>query len=166
MNVDIPTIRPARPEEVTAIAALLHEAEEWLRSRGTPMWLPEELELDPIRRDVERGMHYLAELEGEVAGTLRFQLEDLEYWPDLAGDDSAFIHRLAVRRRFAGQGVGKALLDWAAARAARLGRRFLRLDCDWDRPRLRAFYERSGFRHHSDRQVGPHFVARYEREVG
>jgi hypothetical protein len=30
------------------------------------------------------------------------------------------------------------------------------------RPRLRAVYERHGFRHHSDRQVGPHFVSRYE----
>jgi hypothetical protein len=30
------------------------------------------------------------------------------------------------------------------------------------RPWLRAVYERSNFRHHSDRQVGPYFVARYE----
>jgi hypothetical protein len=31
--------------------------------------------------------------------------------------------------------------------------------------RLRAVYERFGFRHHSDRQVGPYFVSRYEQEL-
>ena len=35
-----------------------------------------------------------------------------------------------------------------------LGFRYLRLDCVAT-PRLRAVYERFGFEHHSDRQVGP-----------
>jgi hypothetical protein len=32
-------------------------------------------------------------------------------------------------------------------------------------PKLRAVYERFGFVHHSDRQVGPYFVSRYEYRV-
>ena len=44
----------------------------------------------------------------------------------------------------------------------RAGRHFLRLDCEASRPRLRAVYERSGFQHHSDRQVGPSYVSRYQ----
>ena len=39
---------------------------------------------------------------------------------------------------------------------------YLRLDCDNERSRLRALYERFGFRLHSVRQVGAYFVARYE----
>jgi GNAT superfamily N-acetyltransferase len=158
-------ILPATPDHVDDISGILQEAEAWLREAGMPMWLAEELRADRLRRDVEAGMHYLAEVDGENAGTLRFQLEDEEYWPDLPSGDSAFVHRLAVRPRFAGTGVGAALLDWAADRAKELGRHFLRLDCDRDRPRLRAFYERNGFRHHSDRQVGPFLVARYERSL-
>jgi hypothetical protein len=42
----------------------------------------------------------------------------------------------------------------------------LRLDCEASRPRLRAVYEGFGFRHHSDRQVGPYFVSRYEYALG
>lgn len=160
-----PRIRQASADDVETVAAILREAEAWLRARGTPMWKPDELSLEPLRRHVNAGMHYLAECAGEAAGTLRFQLEDAEYWPDLPCDGSAFVHRLAVRRRFAGAGVGAALLDWAASHARTLGRTVLRLDCDWDRPRLRAFYERNGFRHHSDRQVGRFFVARYERPL-
>jgi GNAT superfamily N-acetyltransferase len=164
--VTSPRIREATPADTDEIAAILQEAEDWLRSRGVSMWLPAELRLDRLREDVAAGMHFLAEVDGEVAGTLRFQLEDEEFWPDEPHGESAFVHRLAVRRRFAGAGVGDALLGWAADRARALGRSYLRLDCDRHRPRLRAFYERNGFRHHSDRQVGPHLVARYERRVG
>jgi hypothetical protein len=57
------------------------------------------------------------------------------------------------------------LLRWAARRAHAIGRSFLRLDCEASRPRLRAIYERFGFVHHSDRQVGPYFVSRYELDV-
>ena len=54
----------------------------------------------------------------------------------------------------------------AVARARLLGRDYLRLDCEASRMRLRTVYETFGFRHHSDRQVGPYFVSRYEYEVG
>lgn len=158
-------VRRATPEDVATVAAILLEAEAWLRGRGEPMWAEDELALEPLRADVEAGTHYLGEVDGEPAGTLRFQLEDPEYWPELPADGCAFVHRLAVRRRFAGRGVGAALLDWAADHARAAGRTLLRLDCDSDRSRLRAFYERNGFRHHSDRQVGRFYVARYERPL-
>ena len=76
-----------------------------------------------------------------------------------------FVHRLAVRRSHAGQGVSTALLQWAVDRARALGKRYLRLDCDADRPRLRTLYERFGFRLHSYRQVGAYFVSRYELQI-
>ena len=67
--------------------------------------------------------------------------------------------------RFAGGEVSSALLLWAIARTHTLGRRYLRLDCEASRARLRAVYERVGFRFHSNKQVGPYFVARYEYDV-
>jgi GNAT superfamily N-acetyltransferase len=80
-------------------------------------------------------------------------------------EQSAYVHRLAVKREFAGGGVSTALLRWAAERARSLGKKYLRLDCEASRPKLRAVYERFGFRHHSDRQVEPYFVSRYEYDV-
>jgi hypothetical protein len=61
--------------------------------------------------------------------------------------------------------LSKAILSWAVERTRELGRRFLRLDCEASRPRLRQIYESFGFVHHSDRQVGPYFVSRYECDV-
>jgi GNAT superfamily N-acetyltransferase len=129
------------------------------------MWRDDELDPERIAADVARGDFYLAECDSEVAGTIKFQLADSLFWPDTPPDEAAFVHRLAVQRRFAGGEVSGALLRWAAERAASLGRRFLRLDCEVSRRRLRAVYERFGFRHHSDRQVGPYYVSRYEYDL-
>jgi len=96
---------------------------------------------------------------------MKFQLEDERFWPDVPMNESVFVHRLAVRRRFAGGGISSAMLDWAVERARSLRRGYLRLDCEASRPKLRAVYERFGFVHHSDRQVGPYYVSRYERRI-
>lgn len=143
----------------------LLEAALWLEREGKPMWKVDEL--DPVRTaaDVGAGLFILAEQSGDPAGVMKFQLEDPVFWPDVRPGDAAYVHRLAVRRRYAGTGVSKRLLGWAAERARALGRRYLRLDCEASRPRLRSFYESFGFRYHSDRHVGPYHVSRYEMEV-
>lgn len=151
--------------DLDEVAGVLHEAAGWLEERGMAMWREDELLPIRITEDVRSGRFFLAESAGEAAGTVRFQLEDKLFWPDVPQDDSAFIHRLAVRRRLAGGEVSSALLLWAIARTHALGRRYLRLDCEASRIRLRAVYERIGFRFHSNRQVGPYFVGRYEYHV-
>lgn len=57
------------------------------------------------------------------------------------------------------------MMRWAVKQTRKLGQRYLRLDCAADRSRLHPVYERFGFRHHSDRQAGRYYVARYEYEV-
>jgi GNAT superfamily N-acetyltransferase len=159
------SIRPAVSQDIDTVAAILREAARWLEESGTAMWRQDELLPSNVAADVNSGLFFLARWDGEPAGTIRYQLEDPVFWPDVPQYDSAFVHRLAVRRRFAGGDTSSALLLWAIARTHTLGRRYLRLDCEASRPRLRAVYERAGFRFHSDKQVGPYFVARYEYDV-
>jgi len=163
--VDI-RIRQAIPEDASAVTAILTGAAEWVEQLdGTTMWVEDELADDRIAAEVDAGLFYVAECDGDMVGALKFQLDDQLFWPDLATDDSAFIHRLAVRRTYAGQGVSAALLRWAVDHARSLGRQYLRLDCDAERARLRDLYERFGFRFHSFRQVGSYYVARYELDL-
>lgn len=160
------TIRPATPGDFLLVRGVLDEAARWLHGRGDEMWGEEDLAADRIRREIDQGQFHLAEVEGEPAGTFRYQLTDPEFWPDLGpAADSAFLHRLAVRRRFSGGGVSSAILTWAAARTASIGREWLRLDCDTHRLRLREVYERFGFVRRDERQVGPFLVTRYELPV-
>lgn len=159
-------IRAAAPADASAVETLLREAGRWVDALGVVMWDEGELDSAGIAREVADGQFFLAEVDGVAAGAIRFQLEDRLFWPDIAQEDSAFVHRLVVARPFKGQGVSTALLEWSIAHARAMGRRWLRLDCDADRPKLRALYERCGFQFHSYRQVTSYYVARYEYAVG
>jgi GNAT superfamily N-acetyltransferase len=159
-------IRQATREDAPALTAVLTDAAKWVEQLdGTTMWVEDELAKDRIASEVDAGLFFIAECGGAIAGALKFQLADQLFWPDLGTNDSAFIHRLAVRRNYAGRGVSTALLEWAVDHARSLGRRYLRLDCDAERGRLRDVYERFGFRVHSFRQVGSYYVARYELDL-
>jgi GNAT superfamily N-acetyltransferase len=158
-------IRQATTPDLEIVSSILLEAAQWLNDTGKPMWRDDEIVSERILSDVTAGIFFLAESDGEPVGTVKFQLEDPKFWPDVYRHNATYIHRLAVRRKFAGGDVSSAILLWAVERARSLGRRYLRLDCEASRPRLRAVYEDFGFIHHSDRKVGPYFVSRYEYDV-
>lgn len=165
MKMNDITIKQARDCDSDTICSILQEAANWLVDQGTPMWKTDELAADTIRAEAAAGLFWLAFVNGESAGCVRFQTEDILFWPDAPPEESAFIHRLAVRRKFAGGKVSSALIDWAKSRATALGKRFLRLDCEAKTWKLCQIYERAGFTKHSERQVGPYWVARYECEL-
>jgi GNAT superfamily N-acetyltransferase len=155
-------VRPAIPADAPSVAAILAEVDAWVAQLGTQMWELGEVDGSRVAAEVADGLFVIASCNGEPAGTVKFQLDDPLFWPDRPHDNAAYIHRLAVRRKFAGGRISTALMTWAADRARSLGRDVLRLDCDADRLKLRAVYERFGFTYRDDRQVGPYFVARYE----
>ena len=158
-------IRQAVPADTPLVEDMLLEAARWVDALGVVMWDEGELRREEIDADVAAGMYRIAEVDGVAAGAIRFQLEDRLFWPDLDGNDSAFVHRLVVRRAFKGDGVSTALLAWAVEHTRASGKRWLRLDCDAERTKLRKLYEGFGFRFHSYRQVTSYYVARYECDI-
>jgi GNAT superfamily N-acetyltransferase len=154
----------ARTADVETISEILREAAVWLIERGEKLWSTDDLTPEKIAGQVARGMYYLALIENEPAGCLRYQLEDKEYWDDVPHTDSAFIHRVAVRRKFAGRGIARNLIEWAKQKARADGKKYLRLDCA-DRPKLRAVYEGFGFEFHSIKEREPYRVARYQFDL-
>lgn len=159
------SVHQATLDDLATVSDILTEAAAWLEQKNMVLWQQEHIASSVIYRDIEQGLFYIATYEGVAAGVIMFQTEDLIFWSDISQSDSAFLHRLAVRRKFAGRLVSKMLLQWAVERSREIGKHFLRLDCVADRPRLRSIYENFGFKHHSDRQVGDYFVARYEYEI-
>jgi hypothetical protein len=157
------SMRRAAPADAPAVSGILLEAATWLESTGQPLWNGASLSVEQVNREID--LYFLAESEGTVAGTLRFQTEDRLFWPDPPEGDAAYVHRLAIRRGFAGGTLSHDMLTWARVRARSLGKRYLRLDYKAARPKLRAVYENFGFVFHSERQVGPYHVARYEYKL-
>ncbi|HET7773431.1 MAG TPA: GNAT family N-acetyltransferase [Burkholderiaceae bacterium] len=155
------TLRPATPSDTAQVAAILQAAAAQLAEQGWPLWLPEEVSAERVAADAALGQYYLA-FDGEQAvGTMRFQLEDPDFWPEVPAGASAYVHRVAVLPAWAGRGLSSFLLDEACRLAREAGRAALRLDTASDRGALRALYVRYGFVHVDDRQVGRHHVSRY-----
>lgn len=158
-------IEQARIDDAKAIASVLQEAAQWLADAGRPLWFAPEVSPERTLRDTEAGNFFVARDGGEIAGVMRFELEDPYFWPEIEAATSAFVHKLAVRRSWAGKGVSTALLRFAEERTRSLQRRHLRLDCVADRQGLRTTYENFGFALHSIVQKGSVTFARYELPV-
>jgi GNAT superfamily N-acetyltransferase len=155
-------VREAAPDETGFVSEILTEAALWLRERRVPLCSPEELTPASVAPEVRLGLFFLAWWKTTPVGVMRLTSSDPLCWPDAARGEALYLHSFAVRRAASGGRASSALVRSAAHRAAARGARYLRLDCEPSRPRLRRVYERFGFRHHSQRVVGPFVVSRYE----
>ncbi len=155
----------ARPEDIREVAEVLQEAARWITTWRSQLWDPELLGEAFAAPFVARGEVLTARIGGEIAGVVIAEPEDPHFWPDRPRGEAVYLHKLAVRRAYAGMGLPAALFDRAARSAWAQGRRLLRLDCD---PPLAGFYQRLGFRVVDEidvrhPQAGPMRVARMER---
>jgi GNAT superfamily N-acetyltransferase len=141
--------------------AIIREAAAWLIERGRPLWRLEDLTEENILAGILPEQVHVGWVNDEPAAAMILQWQDALFWPQ-AGPDSAFIHKLSVRRSFAGQCIAFQMLDWARQQAIRQGKTYLRLDCAADRPILCSFYEKYGFHQVARRMVGPFDCAFYE----
>jgi GNAT superfamily N-acetyltransferase len=106
-------------------------------------------EFPDVLLDLPEGLVHLGWVDGRAVGTFVLRWSDERLWgPD--DGQGGYLHRLATHPVAAGRGLGRRLVDAAGGLTARHGRRWLRLDCDRDNQRLRAYYEAQGFRHIGD----------------
>lgn len=159
------SIRVACVADIPMVCSVLNEAAQWLAADLRPLWSPVEIAPERVESDVGQGLFYLAQADDHTIGVMKFELEDRHFWPEIPLGSSAYVHKLAVRRAWAKQGVSTELLAFARKRTAELGRSYLRLDCVADRQGLRALYEGFGFSLHSVVQRGRMSYARYEIDV-
>jgi GNAT superfamily N-acetyltransferase len=163
-------IHRAEEGDLAGAVEILEEAAEWTARLGLPSWEPGGFRSPSGRGRTQltkallSGGLYVARIGEEAAATVSLLDRDVRFWPG-ARPDALYVHKLAVSRRYARRGVGRAILEWAAEEARERGKQHLRLDCSQEDPRIRAYYEDAGFRHHGDLTVDAFPVALYERHV-
>jgi ribosomal protein S18 acetylase RimI-like enzyme len=147
-------IRQAVVEDLGTVQGILAEAAEWLAAKGIDQWPAGGFREATTLRRIREGSVYLAYAADEPVATITLDAwADPELWT-AAADDAGYVHRLAVRRAWAGRGIGEALLDWAGQRVAASGGRWLRLDCMRDNQALHDYYLRLGFEHVRTLELG------------
>ena len=109
---------------------------------------------------------FLGHSRGMAVATMILQEVDDRFWPAVHKGESLFLHKLSVRRSVAKQGFSAHMIMWAEKEAITRQKRFLRLDCAANRPRLCLFYESLGFVKVKEELMGKYPTAFYEVEVG
>ena len=158
-------VRQARIADLDAVVSTLEEAARWMVHQGIEGWTPDGFSRERIAVLIESGEMYLAVLDGRPAGTFALQWYDTETWGHVP-DDAGYIHGLAIRREFAGAGLGRELLRRAEQMVSRSEREYLRLDCVAGNADLNEYYRGAGFTYRGSALVRGLAVSLYEKRVG
>lgn len=146
-------IRPGSQADVPAILNMLDSAVAWMNARGnTEQWGTTPYSQKPggadrVKRYTTENASYVAELSGAPVGAMVLDHGPSPRMPIAPAEEPELYVRLLVSdRRYAGRGIGTALLNHAAEETRRAGVGLLRVDC-WagGEGELVAFYERNGF---------------------
>ncbi|HEX5206576.1 MAG TPA: GNAT family N-acetyltransferase [Steroidobacteraceae bacterium] len=138
-------IRAVGPEYVTDALVMLREAAQWLATLGEPVWSEYDLRKTDLPSHSAAGCLIFGFAGAEPAACMLLQRTDPIYWPRAVEGSALYLHKLAVRRAYAGRGWGPRMITWAKAEARRRQIPRLRLDTFAD-SWLAQYYVTHGFR--------------------
>ena len=142
------TIRPACPEELDAVWALVGRAVAHMNALGNPQWGADYPTRDFYAGDVARGELYAALVDGQLAGVACINTAEAPEYDPLPWTTSRpalVIHRMAVDPAFQRRGVGSALFAFAGEKARRRGISAMRIDTYSLNDRMQALICKMGF---------------------
>lgn len=147
----------AVPGDSDNVVRLVRDAAAWLGRRHIDQWQepwPDAAgHRDRILNDLVKGKTWLVR-EGEtIAATITIDtdeptdVDDRPVWPAQENQPPVlYVRRVIVSRRYAGLGLGAALLDWAADVAEKDHRaELIRIDVRTTNLELHAYYKGQGF---------------------
>ncbi|HEX5542129.1 MAG TPA: GNAT family N-acetyltransferase [Micromonospora sp.] len=145
-------IERANLGDLETIIVMREEASAWLSTRGIDQWREpwpsQEAMSARIAASIRAGETWMVRDEaGQSAATVALDsFADPRLWtPAEQRDPALYLHRLIVRRNWAG--LGSKILDWAASRARQLGKAWIRIDVWTHNYPLHRYYLNNGFQH-------------------
>ena len=169
MNI---TIKQATEADIPIIEDILAGAVAWMDDIGQHQWEYKNVKWAAISQfyGCSPTDFYIAFADrqsgdGQSAACMALFDHDPDQWPDIAPGESLYLHKVAVRRAFAGQGVSQALINFAKDEAKRRGIATLRLDTHMGRHKVRAVYEKQGFVCVEETVLGKYATALYVCEL-
>jgi predicted N-acetyltransferase YhbS len=145
-------VEQATISDLPVILAMRQEASDWLAKKGINQravaWPNPEAQSERILSSIRAGETWMVRTDdGETAATVALDsFSDPQLWtPSEQAELAMYLHRLIVRRKYAG--LGDDLIDWACTRAGQLGNHWVRVDVWTDNVGLHRYYEQRGFKH-------------------
>jgi GNAT superfamily N-acetyltransferase len=150
-------LRLAVPGDLDKVVGLVREAADWLGSRDIDQWQkpwPDRAgHRERILNDLFKGKTWLVRDGKTTVATITIDRDEpldakeRPVWPAEENQRPVlFVRRVIVSRRYAGLGLGAAMLDWATDVAKRdHGAELIRVDVRTTNVRLHAYYAGQSF---------------------
>lgn len=136
----------SRGDVETAIN-IMKEVTAWGRSVGLNVWNDEHLTKEKllVGVGVNEDNFYIGKVLDENASCMILQWNDALFWPRAKENEAGYIHKLCVRRDYAGNGLSEKMVEFAIDECRKRNIGLLRLDTGWNKIKLRYLYESLGF---------------------
>lgn len=108
------------------------------------MWNPNQFTIENLLKNNTIEEMFIGFIHNKSAVAMILQEQDSIFWSD--STPSLYLHKLAIRRKYSQKGLSKQMINWAKLRAKQHNKKYLRLDCAADRPKLCNFYEKQDFK--------------------
>lgn len=148
------SIRPAKISDLMEILAITQACARSMEAQGIFQWNQHYPNRAAFQRDLDRRELHVLEDKGSLLGAVVVStLMDPEY-QDVAwltpNGNNGYVHRLCVHPEHQGQGLARALMDFAEALCREKGQVSVRLDTFSRNKRNQAFYEKRGYQRLGD----------------
>lgn len=133
--------------EMSTAISVMKEVAAWGRDQGYRVWpdawlTPEEL----ITADAQPENICIGTIDDEITCAFILQWSDSVYWPNAPKYEAAYLHKFCVRRKYAGMGMTKLVVNAIQAECRKRGIRYIRLDTGSDEKVVGKIYLDAGFK--------------------
>ncbi|RII33471.1 N-acetyltransferase [Clostridium chromiireducens] len=139
-------IKQADENDILTVEGILLDAVIWMKKNKLQnQWNEDSIKWNYLSKYYQVNDFYINYQNGVPAACIAITDLDLKYWSEIPQGKSLYIHKLAVKREFAGKGISEELINFAKKLSLKNGINSLRLDCNLQRNKLRMLYENEGF---------------------
>lgn len=159
-------------QNVDIAISVMRNAGKWLLKSGkkpSKWWRPKNLNRKFLFRYTRQREFYAVLIKGKPAASAVLQInQNAQDWKTVDGvkpQSALYIHWLCVHRRFAGTGLPKVMIDFAAKLAEDNNVSLLRADTNAAEMKLRNIYEALGFKLVAIEQENYRRTAFYQKQI-
>lgn len=139
-------IKQANENDIPIIEEILLDAVNWLlKNEMQNTWNESNVKWSYLSKSFKINNFYIAYQNELPAACMALTDYDPTFWPNIQEGQSLYLHKVAVKRAFAGKGFTKELIDFAKSLARSHCINAIRLNCNQHRNKLRTVYENEGF---------------------
>ena len=139
-------IKQATKNDISIIEDIFFDVIRWMDEKDiSNKWNSENIKWKNLKKDYKISDFFILYYNKYPAGCIAITDEDRTYFSNCKKGENIFLHKMAVKRNYAGNDLSRYLIDYAKKYAVENNKKSIKLDCNMKREKLRELYEKNGF---------------------